>query len=64
MPAYSASVILLVESFIDDSTGEMFDLEKLSEECLKHRRYSFFVSSMPVNIPGGVGSPPNAVAIF
>jgi kynurenine formamidase len=44
--------------------GEMFNLEQLSEECAKHGRYSFFVTSMPLNIPGGVGSPPSALAIF
>ncbi|KEF51121.1 uncharacterized protein A1O9_12844 [Exophiala aquamarina CBS 119918] len=44
--------------------GEMFDLEELSKQCLRLKRYSFFVSSMPIHITGGVGSPPNAVAIF
>ncbi|PGH08298.1 hypothetical protein AJ80_07894 [Polytolypa hystricis UAMH7299] len=44
--------------------GEIFDLEKLSEECAKQGRWSFFLTSMPLNIPGGVASPPNAVAIF
>jgi kynurenine formamidase len=44
--------------------GEMFDLERLSEKCEKLGRWSFFVSSVPLKIPGGVGSPPNAVAIF
>ena len=44
--------------------GEFFNLEKLGEECEKQGRYTFFVASMPLNIPGGVGSPPNAMAIF
>jgi kynurenine formamidase len=44
--------------------GEMFDLERLAEICERLGRWSFFVTSMPLNIPGGVGSPPNAVAIF
>ncbi|KAK5045665.1 hypothetical protein LTR84_009034 [Exophiala bonariae] len=44
--------------------GELFDLEELSVECKKQKRWTFFVTSMPLNIPGGVGSPPNAVAIF
>ncbi|KAL4861923.1 hypothetical protein BDV12DRAFT_203534 [Aspergillus spectabilis] len=44
--------------------GEMFDLERLSEECKKHRRWSFFVTSAPLHIEGGVGSPPNILAIF
>ncbi|KAH8892356.1 hypothetical protein GQ53DRAFT_647400 [Thozetella sp. PMI_491] len=44
--------------------GEMFDLEDLSKECNRLGRWSFFVSSVPLKIPGGVASPPNAVAIF
>ncbi|PSK55911.1 hypothetical protein B9Z65_4789 [Elsinoe australis] len=44
--------------------GELFDLEKLSEHCAKTKRYSFFLSSEPCNVPGGVASPPNALAIF
>lgn len=30
--------------------GEMFDLEALSEECRKRQRWSFFFSSMPLNV--------------
>ena len=34
--------------------GELFDLEKLSEQCKAEGRYSFFVTSEPCNVPGGV----------
>ncbi|KAH7253623.1 putative cyclase-domain-containing protein [Fusarium redolens] len=44
--------------------GELFDLEALSKECEKRKRWSFFFSSMPLKVPGGVASPPNGVAIF
>ncbi|KAF1846058.1 putative cyclase [Cucurbitaria berberidis CBS 394.84] len=44
--------------------GELFDLERLSQECKKRDRWTFFFSSMPLYVPGGVASPPNAVAIF
>jgi hypothetical protein len=44
--------------------GEMFDLEALSETCAELNRYTFFITSMPLNMPGGVSSPPNAMAIF
>lgn len=44
--------------------GELFDLEKLAAHCKQLGRYSFFVVSKPVNVPGGVASPPNIVAIF
>jgi hypothetical protein len=44
--------------------GEFFDLEALSQFCADSRRYSFFFSSWPLNILGGVASPPNASAMF
>ncbi|KAI4745977.1 hypothetical protein E4T50_03717 [Aureobasidium sp. EXF-12298] len=43
--------------------GELFDLEALSVQCKKSKRYSFFVASEPCNVPGGVASPPNIIAI-
>lgn len=44
--------------------GEMWNLEELSVHCHETKRYTFFVTSMPLNVTGGVGSPSNAVAIF
>jgi len=44
--------------------GELFDLEALSEECKSQGRWTFFVTSQPLSVPGGVGSPPNAIAVF
>lgn len=44
--------------------GELWDLEKLSETCARKQKYSFLLTSCPLNVPGGVGSPPNALAIF
>ncbi|KAF2457734.1 hypothetical protein BDY21DRAFT_302730 [Lineolata rhizophorae] len=44
--------------------GEMFDLEGLAAECKKINRWTFFVVSEPCNVPGGVASPPNILAIF
>jgi hypothetical protein len=44
--------------------GELFDLEALAQECKRQNRWSFFVTSQPLNVIGGVGSPPNALAIF
>jgi kynurenine formamidase len=50
-------------SYFGMPIGEMWDLEKLAEDCAADRRYDFFFTSAPLNIPGGVGSPPNALAI-
>jgi hypothetical protein len=44
--------------------GELFDLEALGKHCKETRRYEFFVVSEPVNVPAGVASPPNILAIF
>ncbi|KAF2398523.1 hypothetical protein EJ06DRAFT_544181 [Trichodelitschia bisporula] len=44
--------------------GELFDLEALAAHCQKEQRWSFFVTSEPCNVPGGVASPPNMLAIF
>ncbi|KAJ4290390.1 hypothetical protein N0V90_010606 [Kalmusia sp. IMI 367209] len=44
--------------------GEMWDLEKLSEMCKQQKRYTFFLTSAPLHIKGGIGSPPGAIAIF
>jgi hypothetical protein len=44
--------------------GELFDLETLSEVCKEEGRWDFFVSSAPLNMPGSVSSPPNAIVFF
>jgi hypothetical protein len=44
--------------------GELWDLKALSAQCKKLGRYSFLLTSIPLNVPRMVGSPPNALAIF
>ncbi|KAK1992159.1 hypothetical protein LX36DRAFT_645208 [Colletotrichum falcatum] len=44
--------------------GELFDLEAVSRLCSSLGRYTFFLSSSPMNVPGAVASPPNALAFF
>ena len=44
--------------------GESFDLEELADVCRKRQRWTFMFVSVPLNIPGGVASPPGAIAIF
>jgi kynurenine formamidase len=43
--------------------GEHFWLDDLAAACREESRWSFFFTSAPLNVPGGVGSPPNALAI-
>ena len=44
--------------------GETWDLERLGEECERLGRRSFFLNSVPLNVRGGVASPPGAMAIL
>lgn len=44
--------------------GEMFDLDELAATCKRLGRWSFFISSSPLNCARGVSSPPNCMAIF
>ena len=44
--------------------GEMWDLEALSKKCEENGRWSFFLTSAPLHVKGGVGSPPGAIAIL
>lgn len=44
--------------------GELWDLKALAAKCKELGRYSFLLTSVPLNVPGGVGSPPNALAVF
>lgn len=43
--------------------GELFWLEDLAKACAADGRWSFFFTAAPLNVPGGVGSPGNALAI-
>lgn len=44
--------------------GELWDLEALGVRCRRENRWTFLLTSSPANVPGGVGSPPNALALF
>jgi kynurenine formamidase len=43
--------------------GEFFWLDDLAAACAVDGRWAFLFTSAPLNVPGGVGSPPNALAI-
>jgi kynurenine formamidase len=43
--------------------GEFFDLDALADACAADGRYDFLLTSAPLHVRGGVGSPPNALAI-
>ncbi len=43
--------------------GEQFNLEDLATDCAQDKRYECMLVSVPMNLEGGIASPPNAVAI-
>jgi hypothetical protein len=43
--------------------GELWWLDDLARDSRADGRYTAFFSSTPLNVAGGVSSPPNAVAI-
>jgi len=43
--------------------GELWSLDALSEDCAADGVYERMVASVPLNLPGGIGSPANAIAI-
>ena len=43
--------------------GELWWTEDLAADCANDGIYEAFFASMPMNAPGGIGSPPNALAI-
>ncbi|MDT4914055.1 MAG: hypothetical protein QOC66_3183 [Pseudonocardiales bacterium] len=44
--------------------GELFAFGELGEACAQQDRGEFLFVSVPMNVPGGVGSPANAVAVL
>jgi hypothetical protein len=44
--------------------GELFDFERLALELDRRERREFLFVSVPLKLPGGVGSPGNAVAML
>lgn len=43
--------------------GELWELDALAADCAADGRYEFLLCSAPLNVRGGIGSPPNALAI-
>jgi kynurenine formamidase len=43
--------------------GELWHVDDLAADCAGDGVYEFFLTSAPLNVRGGVGSPPNALAL-
>ncbi|KAI2611870.1 hypothetical protein GGR54DRAFT_632834 [Hypoxylon sp. NC1633] len=44
--------------------GELWDLEKLAEKCAERKQWTFFLTSAPNHVKGGISSTANALAII
>ncbi|KKK19516.1 hypothetical protein ARAM_003489 [Aspergillus rambellii] len=44
--------------------GEMWDLDRLAAKCAERERWTFFMTSAPANVPGGISTHANAIAIL
>ena len=42
--------------------GELFNLKRIAQLCSEEKRWSFFLTSAPLYVHGGVASPPNCIA--
>ncbi|TKJ29742.1 cyclase family protein [Blastococcus sp. CCUG 61487] len=45
------------------AVGELWELADLAADCAADGRYEFLLCSAPLHMPGGIGSPANALAI-
>lgn len=44
--------------------GELWNLESLAEACASVGQWSFLLTSAPLNVVGGIASPPNTIAML
>ena len=68
MPALLVSVVTATIStaliaLLGIPLGELWNLGPLAADCAADGRYTFFVTSAPLNIRGGVSSTAAAIAI-
>ena len=50
-------------SLLGIGIGEMWDLRALTADCAADGVYEGLLTSAPLNLPGGTGSPANALAL-
>jgi hypothetical protein len=62
--SFEASLHACMLSLWGMPIGELWDFEGLAKRCEKEGRWTFLLVSKPGDVPGGVGSAPNAVAVF
>jgi len=61
---YSHPVHLLVLYALGVHIFDNFDLERVAEECARRGRWEFLLTTAPLAVTGGTGSPLNPIATF
>jgi kynurenine formamidase len=63
-PAYAFSLTLhSILPYLGLSIGEFFDLDALAEDCAATDDWSCMITTAPMQLPGGVATPANAIAV-
>lgn len=62
-PEFDDSLHTRVLALLGIPLGEFFNFDALADDCAADGIYEFLFTSAPLGIPGGIGSPPNALAI-
>jgi hypothetical protein len=54
-----------VASLVDQglTLGELWVLDDLAADCAADGAYEFLLAAQPLNLPGGMGSPINPIAL-
>ena len=61
---FSHPVHLLMLNTLGVHIFDNFDLERIGAECEKRGRWEFLLTTAPLAVPGGTGSPINPIATF
>lgn len=63
-PGFALALSLhAVLPYLGLSIGELFDLDALAEDCAADGDWYCMITTAPMHLPGGVGTPANAVAV-
>jgi kynurenine formamidase len=58
-PIHQVAIVAMGMPLID-----VMDLEAVSDEAARRRRWEFLITAAPVPVPGGTGFPINPIATF
>jgi hypothetical protein len=62
-PSHNGMIHRELIALLGLSLGELWRLDELADACAADARYEFLLTAKPLAVTGGVGSPPNAMAI-